>query len=69
MKKLLLVLMLVSSSAFGVNGDSIRTTVKCIEGYKFLFTWSSNTAGGISVVQIMERTNSTIIPQPMRCSK
>jgi len=71
MKKFIFVLlMLFSSSAFSMNADSIRTETRCIAGYVFLITWSTQ-GYTVSATQIFTKysANSTARPQPKRCKK
>ena len=50
----------------GLNIDSIRSYVYCVEGYKFLYVFtSSNTAGGVDVTQILKYGNGNTFP--MQC--
>lgn len=51
------------SAHAGMSTDSIRSYVYCVEGYKFLYVFtSSNTAGGVSVTQILKYGNGNTFP-------
>ena len=72
MKKLLLsfILLTLSLSASAMSPDSLRTTIICEEGYKFIVAYSTTSGTGPSIVQIMKNgTSSNRPPQPMMCNK
>ena len=57
MRKLLLIIgMLLSFQSFGVgmNTDAVRSYVYCVEGYKFIYTFSNSPRGGVTVTQVLE---------------
>jgi hypothetical protein len=67
MKILLMSLcMLVSTSAFSMSTDAIRTAILCEEGYTFLLVFSSGSNRPPTVVQIFETIGEN--SRPMRCA-
>ena len=55
MNKLILILCLhAPASSIAISADDIRTEVRCIEGYKFLYSWMSSRRSYLNVTQIMK---------------
>ena len=71
MIKLFTLLMLVlAGNAYGVNGDSLRTEVRCIDGYSFLIVYSVKNNSSPAVTQIYVKDLNISYcpqPQPMTC--
>jgi len=71
MKKLQLLiastLIAASVTASAMSESSVRYSVKCVDGHKFLFTWSSSSNNAASVVQIFKTVDDTKPPQPIQC--
>ena len=60
------VLMILSSYSFAMNKNSIKIQVFCIEGYKYVYSWTQN-GNTPTVVQMFKTANDTKIPQPITC--
>lgn len=65
-------LLALSTNTFAMSGDSLRHEVKCVEGYKYLFSWADGGfAGGsampVNVVQMYHRIADSAPPQPIKC--
>ena len=72
MKKLIIVLLLISSNSFGMSSDDLRYVVRCVNGYEYLFSWGDDSyvASGtktITVVQMFKSNNRNYPPQPISC--
>lgn len=71
MKALFIVYVIVMALVIGYSKsahavlrvDSIRSYVYCVEGYKFLYVFTSDSsAGGVTVTQILEYGNGNTFP-------
>jgi len=68
MKKVILALLLAMSfNASAMNSSGIRTEVRCINGYQYLFAWSSSSNDSPNVIQIFGTAGPTNVPQPLAC--
>jgi len=72
MKKLIIILLIISSNSFGMSSDDLRYVVRCVNGYEYLFSWGDDSyvASGpktITVVQMFEEHNVNHPPQPVSC--
>lgn len=70
MKKILAILLItLSFPSFGMNTGAIRSYVYCVEGYKFLYVYtSSSVKAGVSVTQIYKSVGvSEDRHSPMAC--
>ena len=51
---LLIIGITLSSQSFGMSTDAIRSYVYCVEGHKFIYTFTNSSNGGIAVTQVLE---------------
>jgi len=72
MKKLIIILLIISSNSFGMSSDDLRYVVRCVNGYEYLFSWGDDSfvASGpktIAVVQMFKDNGVNLPPQPISC--